>query len=370
MSVTIEDFQTLHSQLLQLKTENFNLQEQISIAKKRSNLSPQQIAENLKNSNLQIRVRISQCMKEREKLNSQLKFVKIAKFLQTQNLSEAVNIPEINSIPSELKQTAKEIYELIDDVKQQIVRRAFLETQINELGKKSKSLGRTGENLQSQVDNLRMQQKSEQIDVDKAKETMQRLESETTSLREMIQMNNIKQNNFCEDDLKNITKKIENLEKQRDERKEKHKTFMNDINLKIEEYDRNLEDAHSSKIIMEKKLHQKIWAIQAEINKRRGIIVYSTSKTTKSDSTNMFLESKKLIEQITKKQQEVWELEERASFSKNSLVLVAKEIVNSLISNKDNSIKTQKIKSISQNILLNIAKMERLKNEIIKSQQK
>ncbi|KAH0785347.1 hypothetical protein GPJ56_010758 [Histomonas meleagridis] len=365
MSVTIEDFQTLQAQLLELKTKNYNLLEQIEAAKKRSNLSPQQVAENFRNENLQIRVKISQSMKEREQLTEQLKFVKISKFLQAHNLYESNTMPDINTIPTELHPIATEVAQLIDDVKQQIVRRAFLDTQVNELGKKTKSLGRTGEQLQQQLSNLRIQQKTELASVDESREIMQKLESETNQLREAIKVATASQQNSpSTDDLKTVLRKISSLEQEIEEKKTIHLKRIEELQSKIAEYDRKLEDSESSKRVIEKKVHQKIWALQNEINKRRGIVVHSSKTAPRKDSAQMFLESKDLIGQIAKKQQEVWELEERVSFSKNSLVLMAQEIVKKLIGGCDER-KAKQMREVSVGIVVSLAEINRKKKEIL-----
>ena len=93
-TVTLEDFEGLQAQLLQMKTENYNLLEQVEAAKKRSSLTPQQIAEKLRVDNLQMRVRLNQCMKEKEQLTEQLKLVKIAQFLQSEHVYEMQALKE------------------------------------------------------------------------------------------------------------------------------------------------------------------------------------------------------------------------------------------------------------------------------------
>lgn len=364
MSVTLEDFQSLQAQLLQMKTENYNLQEQLEAAKRRSALSPQQIAENLKNENIQLRVRINQCMKEREQLTDQLKLVKIYQFLQNQNLYEATSIPDLQTMPQQLVPIATGVFQLMDDVKQQIVRRAFLDTQVNELGKKTKSLGRTGEQLQAQIDTMRANQKIELAGVDSARETMQKLEAETSSLREAIQAAvNPKSSSASPEDLKSIQRKISFLMEENEGRKRKHAELMESLNSQIDTCNRKLEDSTASKLVMEKKMHQKIWALQAEINKRRGIVVHSSKTTSRQDSAQLFLESKRLISEIANKQQELWELEERVTFSRHTLKLMAADILKKLIGKLDGQ-KAKQMTSVGQGIILKLAEYDRKKKEL------
>ena len=81
MQATIEDFQAIQEQVIQVKAENNELRKQIENAKKKSTMSPQQIAEALKNDNLQMRVTINQTMKERDQLIEKMRLIKIIEFL-------------------------------------------------------------------------------------------------------------------------------------------------------------------------------------------------------------------------------------------------------------------------------------------------
>ena len=305
-TVTLEDFEGLQAQLLQMKTENYNLLEQVEAAKKRSSLTPQQIAEKLRVDNLQIRVRLNQCMKEKEQLTEQLKLVKIAQFLQSEHVYEMASVPDINTIPQQLRPLASEVFKLLEDVKAQIVRRAFVNAQLSELGKRSKKLSRVAEQLQAQIDTLRQTQKTELAAVDAARDEMQKLENETAALRNELQASAPKTKSVNPDDLKTIARRTRAVEAEIQERKKKHAALVEDLSAKIAEYDRKLEDSQSSKVVMEKKTQQKIWALQAEINRRRGIVVHSSKSTSRQDSAELFLESKRLIGEIAKKQEEVF----------------------------------------------------------------
>lgn len=366
-TVTLEDFEGLQAQLLQMKTENYNLRDQVEAAKKRSSLTPQQIAENLRVENLQIRVRLNQCVKEKEQLTDQLKLVKIAQFLQLQNLYEATSIPDINTIPQQLRPLASEVFQLMDDVKKQIVRRAFVDTELSELGKRSKTLSRVGEQLQAQIDAMRADQTRELGLIDTAREQMQRLESETTTLRNELQaVVAPKSKSVNPDDLKAIARRSRAVEAEIAERKAKHAALMEDLSAKIASYDRKLDDAQSAKAVMEKKTQQKIWALQAEINRRRGIVVHSSNTTSRKDSAELFLESKRLIAQIAQKQQEVWELEERVSFSRNSVAILASDIVKKLLA-KATPEKFKEMAPAAQKAIVQLAQLDRKTNELRKS---
>lgn len=369
MSVTLTDFEALQKQLLQMKTENYSLREQIDAAKKRSSLTPQQICENLKKENVQLRVRINQAIKETEKLTEQLKLVKISNFLQIQNLYETTSIPDINSMPEKLKPIATEVFQLMDNVKQQIVRRAYLDTQVTELTKKTKSLGRTGETLQSQVDEMRLKQKSELASMEEASEKLQKLKGETAKLREELQATKTSKSEMSNpSDLAALQKKISNLTTEYENRKQKHTEIINDLNTKIDDYNRRLEDATSSKIVLEKKMHQKVWALQAEINKRRGIVVHSSKTASKKDSAQLFLESKRMINEIAQKQQDVWELEERVAFSRNTVSMLSNDILKKMFGKCEGK-KANQIIIVAHRLVIEIAQMDRKKKNLLDQSQ-
>lgn len=364
MSVTLTDFEALQKQLLQMKTENYSLREQIETAKKRSSLTPQQICENLKKENVQLRVRINQAIKETEKLTEQLKLVQISHFLQIQNLYETTSIPDINSMPEKLKPIATEVFQLMDNVKQQIVRRAFLDTQVTELTKKTKSLGRTGETLQSQVDEMRLKQKSELASMEEASEKLQKLKGETAKLREELQATKTSKSDISNPaDLTAIQKRLSSLNIEFENRKQKHNQIVEDLKAKIDDYNRRLEDATSSKIVLEKKMHQKVWALQAEINKRRGIVVHSSKNASKKDSAQLFLESKRMINEIAQKQQEVWELEERVAFSRNTVSMLSNDILKKMLGKCEGK-KVDQMKTVAHRLIIELAQMERQKKRL------
>lgn len=365
MSVTLADFEALQKQLLQMKTENYSLKEQVEAAKKRSSLTPQQISENIKKENVQLRIRINQAIQETEQLNDQLKLVKIGQFLQLQNLYEATVIPDISTMPEKLKPLATDVFQLMDNVKQQIARRAFLDTQVNELQKKTKSLGRTGENLQAQVDEMRIKQKTEMANMEEAREKLQKLKAETAQLREELQATKIPKMSMSNpEELALLQKKINVITAEYEKRKIDHEKTIEELNSKIDEYNRRLEDDTSSKIVLEKKMHQKVWALQAEINKRRGIVVHSSKSASRKDSAQLFLESKNLINDIAKKQQEVWELEERVAFSRNTVSIMSSDILKKLFGKCDSQ-KVGQMKSVAHGIVIELAQIHRQKKQLL-----
>ena len=328
MSVTLEDFEAVQQQVIQIRTENKQLKDQVEAAKKRSTMSGPQIVDALKNDNLQLRVTINQLMKEKEQLTEKMKLIDIIKFLQNQNLYEAVSVPDIQSMPQQIRSIATEVFSLMDDVKQQVVKRSLLDTQVNELSKKSKNLGREGDKLQKKIADLRAKQKSEMQEFENSRKELQELEAETAKLRDSISLaSSPKVTKLTAEDLRVLQKRVQTLEQEIQKRKEEHEKLCESLKQKIEEHDRNIEDSNAAKQVIEKKLQQKIWTFQAEINKRKGIVVHPGKNGTKQDSTQLFMESKRLIESIADMQQANWEMEERVAFTRNSTKMMGKEIV-------------------------------------------
>lgn len=362
-TVTLADFQAVQEQVIQLKTENIELKDQIEAAKRRSTMSGQQICEALKNDNLQLRVTINQVMKERDVILEKLKRVSIIQFLQHQNLTEASKIPDIQSMPQQVQPIANEVLALMEDVKGQIHRRAFLDTQVNELSKKTKSLGRIGEQLQAQINELREKQKAEMAALDSSRNILQNLEVETTRLRDSISAATTpRQSQLTQEDLKVLIKKTTNLEETIQTKKTEHQRIVDELTAKIEEYNRNIEDSNAAKAVINKKLQQKISTIQNEINKRRGIVVQSTKSGSRADSANLFMKSKQLIDSIAKMQESNWELEERVAFSRNSLKIMANEIVKNKFGKVTDS-KNNEMYTKSHQMILRIAEIDRILNE-------
>jgi len=358
MSVTNEDFLQIQGQVNQLKSENSRIKEQIDIFKKRNSMSATQFAESVKNDNVQKRVKINQLIAEKEGLVDKIKLLKIIQFLQLQNLYEASSVPDINTVPAQIRPIASDVIRLMEDVKQQISKRGFLDTQVNELSKKTKSLGRIGSQLQNQISELRERQKSELKAVEEARSKLQIVEGETAKLRDALSSISSSKCIESPENLKLIKKKYVILEDQLIEKQKSHDTIVMQLLTEIEGYNRRIEDSSSSKMVMEKKMQQKISTFQAEINKRRGIVVHSSKSAPKEDTAQLFIKSKQLIESIAKLQENVWELEERVAFSRNSMTLMAQEIVKNRIGIASDT-KTNQMRSIALQIVLKIAELDR-----------
>jgi chromosome segregation ATPase len=362
MTVTLQDFESLQAQLLQEKTENYNLQEQLEAAKRRSSLTPAQMADRLRSDCSQLRVRLQQQQKENETLTYQLHLVKISQFLHLTTIWESPTNPDLNPIPPELRESASEVMHLIKDVKEQLNRKSFLETQINELQKKSKTLGRAEDALHSSIDEMRVRQKSELSAVDSAREQLQRLEREAAALREQLQaVTSAGASSANPEDLKTTHRRIARMENQIQQRRERNKTVIASLEAKITENNRHLDDARSAETVLNKKMIQKRLALQTEINRRRGIIVHSSRISARGDSAQLFLESKNLIGKFAQKQQEVWELEERIAFSRNTRMLLAKDILKRMFAKADPQ-KGQQMVEVAMKVVLEMAEIERKKN--------
>lgn len=362
-TVSIEEFESLQGQLLQLKTDNYDLHESLNAAKQKSSLSPQQLAEQARNDNGHLRKSVAESMKERDALVEQLKLVKVAEFLRLQNLYEATSVPDISTIPSELRDAAIEVFRLMDDVKQQIVRRAFIDTQLNELGKRSKNLSRLGEQLQIQIDSLRLSQKTELSAVDESRDGMQNLDADTGRLRSAIQAATPRASDASPDDFKMIARRTRAVADEIDRRRRNKDALVERLREKVAEYDRKLDDAESVRAVIEKKTQQRVSALQTEINRRRGIIVHGSKTSPQRDVAQLFVESKALIAQIAEKQEEIWSLDERVSFSRNSLRLLADDILKKML--RRGGQKTGQMNEVAHNIILTLAVIDRKKNEIV-----
>lgn len=324
--VTVEDFQAIQAEIIKLKTANYELKEQIESAKRKSSMSGPQYAEELKNSNFQNRIRINQMIKERDELLEKLKLVRIIQFLQTQNLYEATSIPDIQTIPQNIRPIATEVITLMEDVKQQIAKRSFLDTQVNELNKKTKTLGRVCEQLQQQITELRDKQKVELSAVEERRSELAKLEAEASKLRESLTAASVpKQSQLTQSDLKIIKKRARTVEADLKRRQEEHSAVVDSLRARIEEHNRRLADSQETKAVIERKMQQKIEAFQQEINKRRGVVVRGGGG--RNDSARLFIESKELIEELARKQERAWELEERVAFSRNAVAKMAAELL-------------------------------------------
>jgi hypothetical protein len=151
------------------------------------------------------------------------------------------------------------------------------------------------------------------------------------------------------------------METQIQQRRERHTTLIASLEAKITESNRRLDDARSVETVLKKKMTQKRLALQTEINKRRGIVVTSSGNTSRGDSAQLFLESKNLIGKLAQKQQEVWELEERVAFSRNSRELLAKDILKRMFAKADGK-KGRETVEVALKVVLELAEIDRKKN--------
>jgi predicted nucleic acid-binding Zn-ribbon protein len=258
------------------------------------------------------------------------------------------------------------VQQLLGEVKQQLAQKSFLDTQVNELQKRSKSLGRTADNLQATIDEMRAKQKMELAAVDQARDRMQRLEAETAALREQIQAAaSPRTAAVSAEDLRALLRKISNLEEQIRVRCHDHERLVADLQTRITDYNRRVDDASSADAVMKKKTSQKVSALQTEINKRRGIVVHSSRRRTSgTDAAQLFLESKRLIQELATKQQDVWELEERVPFARNSLELLAADLVKRLLGKLEPA-KAAQTAADAKEIVLALAGMNRQKKVLL-----
>jgi hypothetical protein len=327
-------------------------------------MTPQQMAEKLRNDIHQLRLRLQQQVKDSETLSEQLKLVRISQLLQSAAFWESA-FPDLSSIPPQLKPAAAEVQQLLGEVKQQLAQKSFLDTQVNELQKRSKSLGRTGDTLQATIDEMRAKQRAELAAVDVARDRMQRLESETAALREQVQAAALPRTAAVSaEDLHGALKKIALLEEQIRVHRRDHERLVADLGTNITDYNRRLDDASSADTVMKKKISQKVSALQTEINKRRGIVVHSSRRTTGADSAQLFLESKRLIQDLATAQQDVWEVEERLAFSRNSLDLLAGDLVKKILGRFDPA-KAAQTTTAAKEIVLRLAAMDRDKKALL-----
>jgi hypothetical protein len=253
---------------------------------------------------------------------------------------------------------------LIKDVNEQLSRKAALDAHVNELQKRSKTLGRASEMLQTAVDELRARQKAERAGVDEAHEQIRRLEGETGALREKLQAAAAPGAGAANpEDLKATMRRIAVLESQIKQRRERHEALVAELEAKITESTRRLDDARSAETVLKKKMSQKRLALQTEINKRRGIVVHSSRRAPRGDSAQLFLESKNLIQLMAQRQEEVWELDERVAFTRNSRNLLAKELLKRLFAKVDRE-KAQQMTEAAIKAVLDIAEIDRRKNRL------
>ena len=144
---------------------------------------------------------------------------------------------------------------------------------------------------------------------------------------------------------------------------------MNELTEKIESHNRDLEDSAAMMKLIPKKNKQKIKALQDEINKRRGVVIHSSKSGSSQDANKLFTTSKQLIESIATRQQENWDLEERVAFSRNSLSMMATEIVKAMLGQRSDP-KLNEMREQAHKYIVRIAEIERMKKKSAKPKKK
>jgi hypothetical protein len=194
---------------------------------------------------------------------------------------------------------------------------------------------------------------------------MQRLESETSALRDQIQeAASPRASGVSAEDVKSVMRKVAHLEDQIRMRRMTHEQRVAALRRRVTEYGQRLDDAAASETVLRKKAAQKVWALQTEINKRRGIVVHSSRAASRADSAQLFLESKTLIAELAAKQQEVWELEERVAFSRNALDLLGSDLVKRIIGGVEGPAAPQ-MALVAKRIVEELASIDRQKNVLL-----
>jgi chromosome segregation ATPase len=320
------------------------------------------MAERLRSDCHQLRLRIQQQQKESETLTNQLRLVKISQFLHLPNIWECPHLPDLSNLPAELSQSASDVLQLIRDVKEQLNRKSFLDTQIDELQKKSKTLGRAGDALQGAIDEMRGRQRAELAAVDESRERLQRVEAETAALRERLQAASPAAAANPEE-VRAALRRAAHAEEQIRERRERHAALVAALEAQIAQCNRRLDDARAVEAVLRKKTAQKRTALQSEINKRRGIVVHSSRTASRKDAAGLFLESRMLIEQLAKRQQEVWDLEERVPFVRNTRDILGRDILRRLFGGAQGE-KGQQIGGVALKMVLELAEIERRQREL------
>ena len=362
MSVTIADYEAIQEQVIKFRKENEELKEQINAAKKRQAMTSAQLQEEIKSNIVELKVSKSQLIREQQATVERIKLSQLQNYLETKNILEETEIPAVKSLPDKLKGIATEVLKLVDEYKEQVARKVFFDTQASDLNRKTKSLEKTGEQLQAKVQELRDKQKQETEEVAQKNFELQKQEQETRRLRELISAANAPRSaQLTPENLSRLKKRVKDVEEGIEKKKENHKKFVDEITAKIEAHNRTLEDAQATMKLIPKKNQQKIKALQDEINKRRGVVVHQGKDGT-HDANELFKRSKKLIDGIATMQQENWNLEERVAFSRNSVTKMATEIVKVMFGTKSDP-KTAQLKSNAHNFIMKIAEIERYKRK-------
>ena len=370
MSVTLSDYENVQEQVIKLRNENEEIKKQIEAARKRQAMTSSQLQDEIKANIVELKVSKSQLIREQQNTVERIKLYQLQNYLETRNIIEEVEIPAVKSLPDSLKPVATEVIQLINEYKEQLARKAFLETQASDLSKKTKNLEKTSEQLQEKVQNLREKQKQETEEVSLKNAELQQLEQETRKLRELISAANVpKTTQLTQENLDRLKRRVKELETTIANKKEKHNQVVSDLTEKIESHNRELDDSAAMMKLIPKKNKQKIKALQDEINKRRGVVVHASKSGSTQDASKLFTTSKQLIESIATRQQENWDLEERVAFSRNSLTMMANEIVKVMLGQRPDP-KLNEMRQQAHKYIVRIAEIERLKKKSSKPKKK
>ena len=360
-SVTLSDYEAIQEQVIKIRKENEEIKRQIDAAKKRQAMTSAELQEEIKSNIVELKVSKSQLLREQQNTVERIKLWQLQNYLETKNIVEEVEIPAVKSLPDSLKPIATEVLQLVDEYKEQLARKVYMETQALDLSKRTKNLEKNSEQLQNKVQELREKQKLETDEVAKKNNELQKLEQETRKLRELISAANApKQTQLTPENLERLKKKVKDVEQNIAAKKESHQQIINELTEKIEAHNRELEDSTAMMKLIPKKNKQKIKALQDEINKRRGVVVHSSKSGSSQDASKLFSQSKQMIEAIAVRQQENWDLEERVAFSRNSTSMMANEIIKVMFGTK-NDPKLEKMKQDAHQYILRIAEIERIK---------
>jgi hypothetical protein len=86
--------------------------------------------------------------------------------------------------------------------------------------------------------------------------------------------------------------------------------------------------------------------------------VHSSRRASRGDSAQLFLENKNLIAKMAVGQQDVWELEERVAFARNSRDLLARDIIKKMFAKAEGQ-KAKQMTDVAFKVVLELAEIDR-----------
>ena len=173
-SVTLSDYEAIQEQVIKIRKENEEIKRQIDAAKKRQAMTSAELQEEIKSNIVELKVSKSQLLREQQNTVERIKLWQLQNYLETKNIVEEVEIPAVKSLPDSLKPIATEVLQLVDEYKEQLARKVYMETQALDLSKRTKNLEKNSEQLQNKVQELREKQKLETDEVAKKNNELQR----------------------------------------------------------------------------------------------------------------------------------------------------------------------------------------------------